>query len=304
MQEALKKYANNDFENGDKDRKLANKLFDSSLLEMKSESGKMTQLYGEARNFGVIYNVFEQNINNIYQDESRKHIIKEVYNLIKNDKILNEQFKIYDMFEKPVGIENIKDFVNEATNLITHFDGKQIKESNEKLIKLIRDNKLDEYVSIPEETENLYEAIEYVILNKKTFDNVNKFIKAENVITEYIENSQKNSINENKEKFSFDKFKEDLDREETKINEDMNEEEKKLLNMFTDPKTNKKSIFENYKSETLNKIKGAMQISEENDREQWNKIYESVNSKTYSDKLTQNIINCAEMLEICSTIEE
>jgi hypothetical protein len=47
-----------------------------------------------------------------------------------------------------------------------------------------------------------------------------------------------------------------------------------------------------------------MQISEENDKEGWQKIYESVNSKVYSDKMTQNIINCAEMLEICNTIEE
>ncbi len=304
MQQALKKYADGDFEGGDKDRELANKFFDLASMEMNSEAGKMTQLYGESRNFGIIYNVFEQNIDNIYQDETKKHIIKEAYDLIKNDKLLNEQFKIYDMFEKTVDVENIKDFVNEATNLINHFDKKQIKESNEKLIKLIKDNQLDEYVSIPEETENLYEAIEYVILNKKTFDNVNNFIKAQNVIVEHIENNQKNEINENKEKFSFDKFQKDLDKEESQLNETINEDEKKLLDMFTNPKTNKKSVFENYKLETLKKIKGAMQISEENDRETWDKIYENVSSKTYSDKMTQNIINCAEMLEICSTIEE
>jgi len=304
MQNALKKYAEGDFEGGDKDRELANKFFNLASLEINSEAGKMTQLYGESRNFGVIYNVFEQNIDNIYQDETKKHIIKEAYNLIKNDKLLNEQFKIYDMFEKRVDVENVKDFVNEATNLVKHFNKKQIKESNEKLIKLIKDNQLDEYVSIPEETESLYEAIEYVILNKKTIDNVNNFIKAQNVIAEHIENNQKNNLNENEDKFSFANFQKDLDKEESQLNETINEDEKKLLDMFVNPKTNKKSIFENYKEETLQKIKGAMQISEENDKEGWQKIYESVNSKVYSDKMTQNIINCAEMLEICNTIEE
>ena len=304
MQNALKKYAEGDFEGGDKDRELANKFFNLASLEINSEAGKMTQLYGESRNFGVIYNVFEQNIDNIYQDETKKHIIKEAYNLIKNDKLLNEQFKIYDMFEKSVDVENVKDFVNEATNLVKHFNKKQIKESNEKLIKLIKDNQLDEYVSIPEETESLYEAIEYVILNKKTIDNVNNFIKAQNVIAEHIENNQKNNLNENEDKFSFANFQKDLDKEESQLNETINEDEKKLLDMFVNPKTNKKSIFENYKEETLQKIKGAMQISEENDKEGWQKIYESVNSKVYSDKMTQNIINCAEMLEICNTIEE
>ena len=304
MQQALKKYADGDFEGGDKDRKLANKFFDLASLEINSEVGKITQMYGESRNFGIIYNIFEQNINNICQDETKKHIIKEAYNLIKNDKILNEQFKIYDVFEKTVDAENVKDFVNEAINLIKQFDKKQIKESNEKFIKLIKDNKLDEYVSIPEEIENLYEAIEYVILNKKTFDNVNEFIKAQNVIVEHIENNQKNAINENKDKISFDSFQKELDKEEHEINENINEDERKLLDMFTNPNTNKKSVFENYKSQTLKKIKGAMQISEEKDKEAWNRVYESVNSKIYSDKMTQNIVNCAEMLEICSTIEE
>ena len=130
-------------------------------------------------------------------------------------------------------------------------------------------------MEIPEDVENLYEAIEYVILNEKTLDNVNEFIKAQNVIVEFIENNKKN------------------------INE-----EKKLLDVFANPKTNKKEVFENYKKETLKKIKGAMQISEESERESWNKIYESINSKTYSNKLSENIITCAEMLEICSTIEE
>ena len=304
MQQALKKYADGDFEGGDKDREMANKFFDLASQEMNSEIGKMSQLYGESRNFGIIYNVFEQNIDKIYNDDTKKHVIKEAYDLIKNNKLLNEQFKIYDMFEKTNDVENAKEFVNEASSLINQFDKKQIKENNEKLIKLIKDNNLDEYVDISEETENLYEAIEYIILNKKTFDNLNSFIKAQNVISEHIENNKKNVVNEDTDRFSFNKFKEELDKEEKQVNETINEDEKKLLDMFTNPKTNKKVVFENYKTETLNKIKGAMQISEENDREAWDKVYESVNSKTYSDKMTQNIINCAEMLEICSTIEE
>lgn len=303
MQQALKKYADGDFEGGDKDRELANKYFNMASMEINSEAGKITQMYGESRNFGVIYNVFEQNIDTIYEDETKKHIIKEAYDLIKNNKLLNEQFKIYDMFEKAENIDNAKDFVNEASGLIKHYNKQDIKESNEKLIKLIKDNHLNEFIEIPEEIENLYEAIEYVILNEKTLDNINNFIKAQNVIAEHIEKN-KNNINENKEKFSFDNFKKELDNKEQQLEENINEDEKQLLDMFANPKTNKKSVFENYKTETLKKIKDAMEISEDNDKETWQKIYENVKSKTYSDKMTKNIVNCAEMLEICSTIEE
>lgn len=303
MQQALKKYAEGDIEGGDKDRKEANRYFDMASMEMNSEEGKLSQLYGESRNFGIIYNVFEQNIDNIYQDDSKKHVIKEAYNLIKKSPCLNAQFKVYDMFEKPTNVDNPKEYVNESISLIQQFDKKVVKEENEKLIKLIKENKLDEYVDIPEETENLYEAIEYVLLNKKTLDNVNDFIKSENVIVEHIQNVKQN-INENKETVSFNEFNEKLEKQEDELNENMNNEEKKLLDEFLNPKTNKKNLFENYKQQTLSKIKEVMDNSENEEKESWNKIYENITSKTYSDKMTQNIINCAEMLEICNTIEE
>lgn len=303
MQQALKKFAEGDFESGEKDRKEANRYFDKFNAEINSEAGKMSQLYGESRNFGIIYNVFEQNIADVYQDKDKKMIIKEGFNLIKNNRILNEQFKIYDMFEKIDKVENAKEFVNEAVSLIKHFDKQEVKENNEKLIKFIKKNKLDEYVEIPEETENLYEAIEYIILNEKKLDNINDFIKAQNVIVEHIQND-KETINENEEKMTFDDFKSKLEKQEEELNENINEDEKKLLDMFVNPKTNKKVIFENYKKQTLEKINDMIQSSENEDKDSWNKIYESVNSKVYSDKMTQNIINCAEMLEICNTIEE
>ena len=303
MQQALKKLVDGDIESFEKDRQEANRYFDMFYQSVNSEEGKITQMYGESRNFGVIYNVFEQNIDKLYESKSKKRLIKEMYYLIKNNKILNEQFKIYDMFEKTTDVDNVKDFVTESTNLIKHYSKQQIKENNEKVIRLIKKNKLDEFVEIPEETENLYEAIEYVILNKKSLDNVNNFIKAQNIITEHIENNKK-LINEDKEPVSFEDFQKELNKEEENLIENINNDEKKLLDMFTNPNANKKQVFENYKSNTLKKIKGAIQIAEENDKQQWEKIYEQINAKTYSDVLSDNIINCAEMSEICSTIEQ
>ena len=201
MEQALKKYADGDIKAGDKDREFANEFLDKYSKEMDTEEGQMNGLYGESRNFGIIYNVFEQNFDNIYQNNN-KQVIKEVYDLIKSNQLLNEQFKIYDMFEKAKDVENAKEFVNEASELIKHYDKKQIKENNEKLINIIRKNKLNEYVDIPEETENLYEAIEYVMLNKKNFNNVNDFIKAQNVIAEHIEKINKEKIEENVETFN------------------------------------------------------------------------------------------------------
>lgn len=303
MQQALKKYAKGDFEGGDKDRAEANRYYDLASAEINSEAGKMTQLYGESRNFGIIYNVFEQNIENLWDTKDGKKIIKECYNLIKSNKVLNEQFKIYDMFEKAQNVEDVKDFVNEASNIIKTFDKKLVMENNEKLIKFIRDKKLDEYVDIPEETENLYEAIEYIVLNKKTYDNVNDFVKAQNVITEHIIKNQKNNIVENK--LTSAEFENKIEEVEKEITENINQEEKTLLDRFlTNKKQNKKEVFENYKRKTLRKIREMIENSEDSDKSQWNKIYENVSSKNFSENMSENITNCAEMIEICSTIDE
>lgn len=304
MQQALKKYAKGDFEGGDKDRAEANRYYDLASAEINSEAGKMTQLYGESRNFGIIYNVFEQNIENLWDTKEGKKIVKECYNLIKSNKVLNEQFKIYDMFEKAQNIDNVKEYVNEASNIVKKFNKKLVMENNEKLIKFIRDKKLDEYVDIPEEMENLYEAIEYIVLNKKTYSNVNEFVKAQNVIAEHIEKSKKNNIDETTNRMTADELENRFEEIENEINENINEDEKKLLDIFTNSKNDTKNIFEQYKKKTLKAVKDMINTSESSDKEQWNKIYESISSKTYSDNLTENINNCAEMLEICSTIKE
>lgn len=304
MQQALKKYAKGDFEGGDKDRAEANRYYDLASAEINSEAGKMTQLYGESRNFGIIYNVFEQNIENLWDTKEGKKIVKECYNLIKSNKVLNEQFKIYDMFEKAQNIDNVKEFVNEASNIVKKINKKLVMENNEKLIRFIRDKKLDEYVDIPEEMENLYEAIEYIVLNKKTYSNVNEFVKAQNVIAEHIEKSQKNSINEATNQMTANELENRFEEFENEINENINEDEKKLLDIFTNSKNDTKNIFEQYKKKTLKAVKDMINTSESSDKEQWNKIYESISSKTYSDNVTENINNCAEMLEICSTIKE
>ena len=303
MQQALKKYAKGDFEGGDKDRAEANRYYDLASAEINSEAGKITQLYGESRNFGIIYNVFEQNIENLLSTKKGKKIIKECFNLIKSNKVLNEQFKIYDMFEKAQNVDDVKDFVNEASNIVKTFDKKIVMENNEKLIKFIRDKKLDEYVDIPEETENLYEAIEYIVLHKKTYDNVNDFVKAQNVITEHIVKNQKNNIVENK--ITSAEFENKIEEIENEINEKINQEEKTLLDSFlTARKDKKKEVFENYKRKTLRKIKESYWNSEEADKIQWNKIYENISSKNFSENMSENITNCAEMMEICDTIDE
>jgi hypothetical protein len=302
MMQALKKYGEGDFEGGDKDRKLANKYFDMASLEINSESGKITQLYGESRNFGIIYNVFEQNMDNLFETKEGKKVIKEGYELIKKDSILLEQFKIYNFFENACVIGNAKDFVNEALQAVRKFDKKDVVKSNEKFIDFIKKNNLNEYVEIPENIENLYEAIEYIVLNEKNLNNISDIMNAQKVISEHIEKNNKKLL-ESKNKTNFESFNKKVNDFQENVNENITDDEKKLLETFANANVSKKLVFENYKSEALSKINTAIDNSEEEDKGRWQEIYESVKSKKYSDNIGDNIVNCAEMIEICNTID-
>lgn len=304
MQQALKKYAEGDFEGGDKDREQANKFFDLASMQINSEAGKMTQLYGESRNFGIIYNVFEQNIENLISTKQGKKIIKEGYNLIKNNPVLSEQFKVYDLFEKINNVEDVKAFVNESSELVKTLNKNEVIKNNEKFIHFMRENKIDEYVDIPEDLEKLYESIEFIILNKKNFNNLNNFIKAEKVISEHIEKNNKNVLSESTNSQIFDAFKEKVNDAQKEIDENINDDERKLIETFTNEKKNRKHIFESHKEKTLSKINEMINASEEADKESWTNIYENIKSKEYSDNMAENITNCAEMMEIYNTIEE
>ena len=110
MTQALKKYAEGDFEGGDKDREKANKYYDLAKLEVNSEESKITSLYGENRNFGIVYKVLESNFSNSIQD---KNIVKtpliEALKKVKKNKQLNEQFKVYNAFSKPQNVVDVEE---------------------------------------------------------------------------------------------------------------------------------------------------------------------------------------------------
>lgn len=303
MQSALKKYEEGDFEGGDKDRAEANRFFDLAMQEINSEAGKITMLYGESRNFGVIYNVFEQNINTLIKTKKGKQIIKEGYNLIKNDKILSEQFKIYDFFENAKsGMSDVSDFVGITTRMIGNFNKKRIVESNEKFISFIKRNKLNEYVDISDDYENLYEAIEYIILNNRNLSNADGYLKAKEVICEHVRNNNKLLETKKTNQELLKDFNDNIETEEKQLEESLNQDEKSLIKIFTNSKSNKRKMFEQYKKATLSKINEMVKISENDEKKSWANIYETVNAKQYSDDAMTNITNCAEMMEICETL--
>ena len=276
MQRALKHLEEGNLEEFETNRALANKYFD----EMSAEDDELDALYNESRNFGIIYQVLESNTANLLKSPHGHKALRDVVKTIKQDKVLHEQFKAYNNLMPHYRVNNVDDYINEALSMIPTFNKSEVKECNEKLIKLFKKNNLDEMIDIDDDKLELFEAIEYVTMNPKKVDNIDEYISAKNVIKEYSDEVV--SISEN-------------------IGKDLNSAEVKLLKEVYGE--NAEEYFNECKTITLKKLNEMM--SNEKDMEtksRLSQIFEKINSKTYNKK---NIaVDVSEMIEIQNTIDD
>ena len=293
MQRALEHLEQGNIEEFETDRALANEYFD----QMEKEDKELDALYNESRNFGIIYNVIEANVPKLLESVNGKKTLRKIIKTIKSNKILHEEFKVYNNFQPSNRVENVDEYITEALSLIPNFDKKNIKESNEKLIKLIKDLKLDEMVDIDENKLDLYESIEFVALNKKSLNNIDEYVNATKVIKESI---QKLPILESKS-FTIENYTKELADVSENIANNLNSAEIKLLEEVTNG--NGESYFTECKTKTLSKLSEMM--SKESDIEtksRLSQIYEKINQKTYNKK--NAIVDISEMIEMQDAIDE
>lgn len=299
MQSALKKYGNGDFEGGNKDREEANKYYDSAEQETNAEIEKMNSLYGESRNFGVIYKVIEENTDNLYNDKDKRKVFKGIIKLLKEDKTLNTEFKLYNALRNPVGVDNVPTYVDEAFNLAkSSLDEKKIRESNEKLLKAVQKANLFEFVDIDDDEMELYENVEYILLNNVTFQNLNEHSVAKAKVRNYV---NKHNLNETIERPTESNYKEKYREITEKYSTGLTNDEYKLISEIYESK-DKKLLFEKKKYEAINALTEYAKTSNDSDKEDVVMIVEKLNAKEFNEKTLLSDI--AELVEISQIMNE
>ena len=278
LKSAIKKYEDGDYEHGDKDRELATEFFDKAKKEDVYDD---VALYGEGRNFGIIYNVFVENAKKIIGENRNTKAIKEFITAIRKNKVLNEQFKIYDAFCNKVINCDSDTFINEAMSILPHYKNKELVENNNKLIDIIRKNKLDEFIEISDEKINLYESIEYFITNKKTLDNIETYNAHKTVIKENLDNLIKEK--QNNKNITKEVLDKEISETVNKYTELLNDDEIKLLSELCE--SNRQEIFDKYKNDTIKFISNQLSLAESTeDKIDWNNILTKLNLKEYNEK--------------------
>lgn len=293
MQRALDHLEKGNIEEFETDRALANKFFD----EMNAEEEEMDALYNESRNFGIIYQVIESNVPTLLETKEGQKVLRNIIKTIKGNKILHEQFKAYNNLQPLHKINNVDEYIAESLSLVPKFNKKDVKENNERLIKLIKKYNLDEMIDIDDEKLNLFESIEFVTMNKKSLKNIDDYVNATKMIKESIINLP---VSETKD-FSIEDYTEEINNVSENIAKELNSAEIKLLKEVTNG--NSEEYFNECKSKTLSKLDEM--ISNEKDIEtksRLSKIYEKINNKRYNKK--NAIVDIAEMVEMQDAIDD
>lgn len=286
MQRALQKYSEGDVEHGDADRKEANRLYDLAQSDANKDFNNI--MYGESRNFGIIYNVIESNSKNLCEDKNKRKAFSNIIKLIKENKNLKTQFEFFNGLTHPNGyVFNTEQYVNEALMIAPKINNKDAYNANEKLISEIKKNGLDELIEIDDNTMALYESIEYLLFNKPTYTNLVEYSNAKNNVVTYLdENINEEETAEGK---NIDEaFNTLIEKYDTLLNED----EKELIETVMNCK-DKKALFETYRQETIEKIENTLK---DNDDKELKTICEDIKNKTYNKKTVLEDIS--EFIEI------
>lgn len=295
MGAAVKKYKEGDFEIANKRRKSANKLFDEAHKSLETEDGKDDMMYGESRNFGKIYRVFEANTNKLFETKEGKKNVASIINMIKNDRDLSTEFKIYEAVENPKNVGDVNAYTETLLSLIESFKPNNLKSKHQNLLSKIREFGLDENVSLDEYTENLYENIDYIINNKKSFDNMEDMSYARKLVSEHIiENTLETASNVDE---VVETIGSAIDEKYEKI---LTDDEKEFLSEITAPGVDLKKVFDTTKKNLKTSLMESI-INDPENSDSWKQLLEKVNAKTYSK--TTAIADIAEMVESQNVID-
>lgn len=267
LQNALRKIQDQDTEGASQDIELAAKYL--KLGENETNMVQNNILYGENKNFGIIYNVFKENIDSLLETKQGRNFIKKFVNSIKKDEILKEEYNFYNMCIDASVSDKLtsEEYLNEALSVLKRFSKKDINESNQKLIDMFKANKIDEMIEIDDDTLNLYESIEYLLFNSRKMQNINEYAEKKKAVCEHIE---KTSC-KNKE-IAFKENVDSLIKEKVdKYDNELNDDEISLLREFQENDPEK--LFNSYKSDALSEIKSFLKSEEGADKD---KIYKTL----------------------------
>ena len=295
LAEAISLYENNNLQAAYRKYQEAGEYLGEASQLFETEDGKLSMVYGGNRNFGAIYKVFENNAKELLKNKSRQKQLAKILKTIKENKVLMDEFSVYNAFTNPTDVEDADKYVNESVSLIKHYPPETLKENNNKLINVIKECNLDEEMTLTEEETELFEAIEYLIINKKNFSNLNQYSKIHKILCEHVnDNNFVKGDNPDLDGLYEDKTNEFAKKHENELNED----EIKLIRDVTTNENKAKRLFAENQVRAMELVQ--KEIDKGEDTDSWKSILESISGKAFNKNTA--LTDIAEFIEITNEL--
>lgn len=297
MAQAMKQYEEGKFDLADNNRREANRLFDEASESLSTEEGLEAHMYGECRNFGLIYSVIEENAVKLYESREGQKKIGKIVSFIKDNPVLLNEFKAYNAFMNPRGVEDSKYYVDSVISVLPMYTKDTLRENNSKLLKFVKELKLNEAVDANDEKMELFENVEFALTHKENLSNVNKYMEAKSVLSEAVNaNNKKKTFNDIDKTFQYR-----IDKMQKAYEEKLSDDEKKFLEEMANVKDMKK-VYESYKKELLPMLENRMNEAEGENKIGWGQIYEEVKNGQFDEK--NGLLQVAKLVQVKNNLIE
>ena len=276
------------------------------LVAEKIETHKYNDVLENINTLGLgkIRNLYESISDIMLESDNGIKIMRKYVKTIKENKDLKKVFSFYDFIDKlNVDTDSRWNYINEGLKCLENIDKHSFKMGVKELGNIVSEGVKTSNItrSTIEEcinsTNNVYESVDFLILEKPTLKNINERIDAKRVIDSFLDN--KTIIV--KESYTNDKTNKELISE---INEELSEiNESWMKELIEDITLNNlsnkdnKILFENYKNDCLMIIENIINNNDEiEDKSKMFSLKEKLGVKEYNaDSFNNDIINLAEL---------
>ena len=253
---------------------------------------------------GKIRNLYESISDTMLESDNGVRVMRKYVKAIKENKDLKKVFSFYNFIDNlDVDSDSRWTYITEGLKYLDGIDKRNYKKGVKELGNIVTEGVKISNISrnIIEEcinnTNNVYESVDFLVLEKPTLKNINEQVNAKNNILSFLDNKTivvRESCESNK---TNKELINEINEEMSEINESWMKELIEDITLNNLSNNGNKVLFENYKNDCLMIIENI--VNSDNDVEDKSKMYalkEKLGNKEYNAETFNNdIINLAEL---------
>lgn len=253
---------------------------------------------------GKIRNLYESISDTMLESDNGVKVMRKYVKTIKENKDLKKVFSFYNFIDNlDVDSDSRWTYITEGLKYLDGIDKRNYKKGVKELGNIVSEGVKISNISrsVIEDcinnTNNVYESVDFLVLEKPTLKNINEQVIAKNSILNFLDSK----IVVVKESYDSDKTNKELiseiNDEISEINESWMKELIEDITLNNLANKDNKILFENYKNDCLMIIENIINNNDEiEDKSKMFSLKEKLGVKEYNaDSFNNDIINLAEL---------